>query len=120
MINRQQQKIVSAFLALLMFVLPFNSLAMQIALTDSQPGHCHNLESDLQTLHFETLDYAQCMMETCSENCSNSRHCSIQAPILLTLHDAQVHFGGHGFAIEPVHDTHLFIHPSGLYRPPRA
>ena len=118
--DRRQFKIISVLLALLMFVSPISSLAMQPTMSDIPSGHCEDTETDSLIPMQETLDHAQCMMDSCAENCGASRHCSSPAPIILTLHDVQIHFAGRGFGANPVPAPRLVIHPSGLYRPPRA
>ena len=107
-------------MALLMMVSPISSLAMQPSMSEGSLGHCEGQAADTLILTQEALDHAQCMMDSCAENCGASRHCSSPAPIILTQHHADIHFNGPGLAVGLVSSPHLFIHPSGLYRPPRA
>ena len=118
--DRRQLKITSVLLALLMLFSPIASVAMQPAMSDFPPGHCEEMETDARTLTQEALDHTRCMIEGCAENCGTSRYCSSPAPVILTLQDTQIHFAGRDFAIAAAPDPHLFIHLSGLYRPPRA
>jgi hypothetical protein len=118
--DRQHLKLISSLLALLLFISPFSSLAMQLAVSDGHSSHCQGLETDSQPCEHEMSNQASCTMENCEESCSSSRQCSSQAPIILTLLDTQNHPTAQGLAIGQIPDTHLSIHLSGLYRPPRV
>ena len=118
--DRRQVKIISALLALLLSFSPIGSLAMQSAAPDSHSGHCEERPPASPSPQHEALDHAQCTMENCAESCSASRHCSGQAPILLTLPDIRVHPGGNDLTINSIPGGHPSIHPPGLYRPPRS
>lgn len=117
--DRKRLKFISVLLALLMLTSPLGSLAMPSAMSESQSSHCQDLETDSHSYHYEISDHASCTMENCTESCSASRHCSSQAPIILTLLDSQNHLRVQGVTIDQISDTHLSIHPPGLYRPPR-
>ena len=126
--ERRHLKFISALMALLMFVSPLNSLAMQPAvqptMSESYSSPCHGLDSDLhssvQSLGHEDMHSAQCMMENCADVCASLQHCSSQAPIILSQADHQGYVKAQRLAIEPLTDSHLSVHPPGLYRPPRA
>ena len=113
-------------MALLMFISPISSLAMQStmqsAMSESRSSHCQESAANLHShsLAYEDLDSAQCMMENCADVCASFQHCSSQAPIILSQTDHQGYLKGQKLAIDLVKDSHLSIHPPGLFRPPRA
>lgn len=117
--DRQQFKFISALLALLMFISPFSTLAMQPVMSDSQSSHCHGLQADSQCSQHETADMDACKMENCAESCGTSLQCSSQAPIILTLLDTQIHSREQKSFFGQITDTHLSMPLPGLYRPPR-
>ena len=124
--ERRHLKFISTLLALLMFISPVSSLAMQSAMQSAMLGshssHCQELGSGSNShpMGHEDLGSAQCMMENCADVCASFQHCSSQAPIILSQTDHQGYLKGQRLAIDPVNDSHLSIHPPGLYRPPRA
>ena len=122
--ERRHLKFISALLALLMFVSPLSSLAVQPAMSESHSSPCHGLDSDAHSpshsLGHEDMHSAQCMMENCADVCASLQHCSSQAPIILSQADHQGYVKAQRLAIDPVTDSHLSVHPPGLYRPPRA
>ena len=118
--DRKRFKLISTLMALLIFISPFSSSAMQLSTLENQSGHCQSLETDSQSAQNDNLDHASCTMGDCMDSCSSAQHCSSQAPIILTLLDTQNHLRAQGLAIDQVPDTHLSIPLSGLYRPPRV
>jgi len=120
--ERRHLKFISALMALLMFISPISSLAMQSAMSESRSSHCQESAANLHShsLAYEDLDSAQCMMENCADVCASFQHCSSQAPIILSQTDHQGYLKGQKLAIDLVKDSHLSIHPPGLFRPPRA
>lgn len=107
-------------MALLMFMSPISSLAMQLAMSEAHTSHCQGLGTDSHSHQHKVLESAQCTMENCADACASSQHCSSPAPIILTRADHQGHLKEQKLALESVADSHLSIHPPGLYRPPRA
>ena len=117
--DRQHLKFISALLALLMFIAPITSLAMQSGMPGSHSGHCQGLETDSRHSPHEMSVHATCAMTSCMEGCSSSQNCSSQAPIILARLDIQAYPGRQGFAIDQVLAAQLFVPLSGPYRPPR-
>ena len=117
--DRKRLKFISTFMALLMFISPVSSLAMQSAVPDGQPEHCHGLEADSSSCQHEISHQASCTMEHSEEGCSSSPQCWGQASIILTLLDTHNHPKAQGHAIGQLADTNPAIHLSSLYRPPR-
>ena len=117
--DRQHLKFISALLAVLMFIAPIASLAMQPGMPGSHSGHCQGMETDSERSPHGLSVHASCAMASCVEGCSASQNCSSQAPIILARLDMQRYPGGQGIAIDRIPATHLFVHLSGPYRPPR-
>jgi hypothetical protein len=124
--ERRHLKFISALMALLMFISPISSLAMQPSMQSSMSGshssHCQESAAALysHSLGQEDMHSAQCMMEDCADVCASFQHCSSQAPIILSQAEHQGYLKAQKLAINPVTDSHLSVHPPGLYRPPRA
>jgi len=107
-------------MAVLMFISPLSSLAMQPAMSGDHSSHCQESVSASHSPGHENLDSVQCLMENCADVCASFQHCSSQAPIILSETDHQDYLKEQRLAINPVTDSHFSIHPPGLYRPPRA
>jgi hypothetical protein len=58
--DRQQLKFISALLALLMFMSPIASLAMQPMMPENQSSHCQDLETDSHSHQYQVPDQASC------------------------------------------------------------
>lgn len=118
--DRHSLNIVSILLAILMAVSPIGSLAMQTSVSNNYSSHCQDAGTEPLSLEDWNSDSSWCTMENCAQHCNSSLHCSSHAPIILTQLDAPGHPGGKGLVIDSTPNTHLSIHSSGLYRPPRA
>jgi len=124
--DRRHTKLISTLMALLMFISPISSLAMQSAMQSAMAGdhssHCQEsgADSHAHSMIGENMESIQCLMEHCADVCASMQHCSSQAPIILSQTDHQGYLKGQRLALDPVKDSHLSVHPPGLYRPPRA
>jgi hypothetical protein len=117
---RRHLKFISALLALLMFVSPLSSLAMQPTMSENDSSHCQESGSAAHSLKHEGLESAHCLMENCADACAALQHCSGQASVILSQADHPGYLKGQRLAIDPATDSHPSVHPPGLYRPPRA
>ncbi len=119
--DRNQVKSISILLVLLILLSPLSGFAMQDGHSSqsSQSDHCDS-QGDSLSLAQEPVESTQCITESCAETCNISRACSSPPHIVLAMCNLQFPYSGRDYTLDLISDSHLFIHPSGLYRPPRA